>query len=65
MREVRVLRPDGRQTAILTTRQDLPMVEVPYRQFHRWRQENYFKSMEAEYELDGLVEYAVQDVFEI
>ncbi len=62
MREVRVLRADGRQTAILTTREDLATVEVPYRQFHRWRQENYFKYMAAEYELDGLVEYQVQDM---
>jgi transposase len=64
MREVRVLRVDGRQTPILTTRRDLAMVEVPYRQFHRWCQENYFKYMGAEYELDALVEYKVQDVSE-
>jgi prepilin-type processing-associated H-X9-DG protein len=64
MREVRVLRKDGRQTSILTTRQDLDGLEVPYRQFHRWWQENFFKYMAAEYELDGLVEYAVEDVSE-
>jgi hypothetical protein len=62
MREVRVLRDDGRQTAILTTCQDLEMIEVPYRQFNRWRQENYFKYMDAEFELDALLEYEVQDV---
>ena len=62
MREVRVLRADGRQTAILTTGKDLEKVEVPYRQFNRWRQENYFKYMAAEYELDALLEYGVQDV---
>jgi hypothetical protein len=62
MREVRVLRRDGRQTPILTTRLDLAAVEVPYRQFHRWCQENYFKYMEAEFELDGLLEYEVQDI---
>jgi hypothetical protein len=62
MREVRVLRDDGRQTAILTTCQELEMSEVPYRQFHRWRQENYFKYMDAEFELDALLEYEVQDL---
>jgi transposase len=62
MREVRVLRADGRQTSILTTRQEIATVEVPYRQFNRWRQENYFKYMAAEFELDGLLEYEVQDV---
>jgi len=64
MREVRVLREDGRQTAILTTRQDLDTAEVPYRQFNRWRQENFFKYMGVEYELDALVEYQVQDILE-
>lgn len=62
MREVRVLRDDGRQTAILTTRQELETIMVPYRQFNRWRQENYFKYMTAEFELDALLEYEVQDV---
>jgi hypothetical protein len=62
MREVRVLRDDGRQTAILTTCRELETIEVPYRQFNRWRQENYFKYMGAEFELDALLEYEVQDV---
>lgn len=62
MREVRVLREDDRQTSILTTRQDLEQTEVAYRQFNRWRQENYFKYMDAEFALDALLEYGVQDV---
>ena len=64
MREVRVLRADGRQTAILTSSRDLDNEQVPYRQFQRWRQENFFKYMAAEYELDALVEYGVEDVSE-
>lgn len=62
MREVRVLRGDGRQTSILTNRTDLPAAAVPYRAFYRWRQENYFKYASEEFALDALVEYAVQDV---
>jgi transposase len=62
MREVRVLRADGRQTSILTTRNELEKAEVAYRQFNRWRQENYFKYMDAEFELDALVEYGVEEV---
>ena len=62
MREVRVLRDDGRQTAILTNRRDLSAVMVAYRIFSRWRQENYFKYMEEEFALDALVEYGVEDV---
>ncbi len=62
MREVRVLRRDGRQTPILTNLADLPGAAVAYRAFDRWRQENFFKYASEEFALDALVEYAVQDV---
>jgi transposase len=62
MREVRVLREDGRQTSILTNRQDLSAVTVAYRMFNRWRQENYFKYMGEEFALDALVEYGTQEL---
>ena len=62
MREVRVLRCDGRQTSILTTNRELEKALVAYRQFNRWRQENYFKYMQAEFELDGLLEYGADPV---
>lgn len=64
LREVRVLRDDGRQTPILTNRTDLDAVEVAYRVFHRWRQENFFKYMEEEFALDALVEYGAEEVSE-
>jgi len=62
MREVRVLRDDGRQTPILTNRQELSTVMVAYRIFHRWRQENYFKYAEEEFALDALVEYGAEEL---
>ena len=62
MREVRVARDDGRQTPILTNRQDLSAAMVAYRMFHRWRQENYFKYMAEEFALDALVEYGAEDL---
>jgi len=62
MREVRVLREDGRQTSILTPRKDLSAVQVAYRMFFRWRQENFLKYMDAEFDLDGLVEYGAESV---
>lgn len=64
MREVRVLRDDGRQTPILTNRQDLSAVMVAYRIFHRWRQENYFKYMGEEFALDALIEYGAEELSE-
>ena len=62
MREVRVLRDDGRQTPILTNRQDLSAAMVAWRIFHRWRQENYFKYAEEEFALDALVEYGAEEL---
>jgi hypothetical protein len=64
LRQITVLREDGRQTVIVTNRTDLAAVEVVRRLFRRWRQENYFKYMEAEFALDALVEYGVDEVSE-
>ena len=64
LREVTVLRDDDRQTPILTNRTDLQAVEVAYRMFNRWRQENFFKYMAEEFALDALVEYGVDEVSE-
>lgn len=62
MREVRVLRDDGRQTSIFTNRQDLSGVMVAWRIFDRWRQENYFKYAGEEFALDALIEYGTEDL---
>ena len=62
LRQVTVLREDGRQTVIVTNRSDLAAAVVVRRLFRRWRQENYFKYMEAEFALDALVEYGVEEV---
>jgi len=64
LREVRVLRDEDRQTPIFTSRTDLEAVEVAYRMFNRWRQENFFKYMAEEFALDALVEYGVDEVSE-
>jgi transposase len=61
MRQVTVLREDGGQTQVLTNRTDLAAALVVYRLFVRWRQENYFKYMEAEFALDALVEYGAEE----
>ena len=51
---------DGHQTPILTSRRDLPALEVAVRLFERWRQENFFKYLREEYLLDALLDYAVE-----
>ena len=48
-------------THIVTSRQDLSPVTIGYRMFERWRQENFFKYMAAEYAIDALVDYGVEE----
>jgi len=60
LRQVTRLSEDGHQTPIITSRRDLASVEVAYRMFERWRQENFFKYLREEYALDALVEYATE-----
>ena len=56
MREVRRLRPGGRQTSILTTCKKMPILQVAWRMFERWRQENFFRYMREHFALDALVD---------
>jgi lambda repressor-like predicted transcriptional regulator len=59
MRQVTRLSDDGtHQTPIVTSRRDLPAVEIAYRMFERWKQENFFKYLREEYALDALSDYA-------
>ncbi|HUE29211.1 MAG TPA: hypothetical protein VMP89_20720 [Solirubrobacteraceae bacterium] len=51
---------NGHQTHIVTSRTDLPALEVAYRMFERWRQENFFKYMGEEMLLDALVDYQIE-----
>jgi len=59
LRQVVRLTDDGHQTPILTSRRDLSTLEVAFRMFERWRQENFFKYLREEYALDALVDHAV------
>jgi hypothetical protein len=59
LRQVTRLSENSHQTPILTSRRDLSTVEVAFRMFERWQQENFFKYLREEYALDALVDYAV------
>jgi len=60
LRQVTRLSDDGHQTPIVTSRRDLSALEVAYRMFERWRQENFFKYLREEFALDALVDYATE-----
>jgi hypothetical protein len=59
LRQVTRLTDSGHQTQVLTSRRDLKALEVAFRMFERWRQENFFKYLREEYALDPLVEHDV------
>jgi hypothetical protein len=60
LRQVTRLCDTGHQTQVITSRWDLRDVEVAYRMFDRWRQENFFKYMREEFQLDALVDYQIE-----
>jgi hypothetical protein len=60
LRQVTRRSEDGHQTPVLTSRWDLRDIEVAYRMFERWRQENFFKYMREEFLLDALIDYQVE-----
>jgi len=60
LRQVTRLSDHGHQTPIVTSRRDLRAVEVAYRMFERWRQENFFKYLREEFALDALIDYGVE-----
>lgn len=61
MREVRRLCDNGHQTSVMTTRQDLTAEHIACRMFSRWNQENFFRYMRHEYNLDHLLTYDVEE----
>ena len=60
LRQVTRQSDTGHQTPVLTSRRDLTDIEVAYRMFERWRQENFFKYMRQEFLLDALSDYQVE-----
>ena len=64
MREIRRLRPGGKQTAIMTTRWNVRAIELAWRMFERWRQENFFRYMREHFALDALASRRVESVSE-
>lgn len=60
LRQVTRLTDDGHQTPVITSRRDLPDIQIAFRMFERWRQENFFKYLREEFMLDALADYQVE-----
>jgi len=61
-REIRKLTKSGHQTSILCTDYLSDTATVAAAMFARWCQENYFKYMREEFNLDRMVQHAVEDI---
>ena len=57
IREIRKIRDKGHQTSIITSNFQLSIVLVGVYMFARWCQENYFKYMIKNFDLDRLISY--------
>jgi hypothetical protein len=62
LREVRKLSDDGHQTSIITTNPILSTVLIALYMFARWSQENFFRYMRQEYDLDRITQYGVDEL---
>jgi hypothetical protein len=62
MREIRKLSPGGHQTSVITTNRKLSILLVALYMFARWAQENFFKYMRQEYDLDRIIQYGIDEL---
>lgn len=61
-REIRKLSKSGHQTSIITTNHTLDIVAIGQYMFARWCQENFFKYMSENFDIDGLVSYSKETI---
>ena len=64
IREVRKKGEDLHQTSILTTNRKLSITLIAIYMFARWCQENFFKYLRQEYDIDRLMYYHVKQINE-
>jgi len=62
IREIRCLKSNGHQTAIVTTDYRSDLMPIAQELFARWSQENYFKYMRENYNLDRLIDYSIDHI---
>lgn len=62
LREIRKKNNDSHQTSIITTNLKLITILIAIKMFSRWTQENFFKYLRNEYDLDRIVHYLVNKI---
>lgn len=62
LREIRKKNKDSHQTSIITTNKKLTTILIAIKMFSRWAQENFFKYLRSDYDLDRIVHYLVNKI---
>lgn len=62
LREVRRLTDTGHQTSVITTNYKMPTALIALYMFSRWSQENFFRYMRQEYDIDKIIQYGVDEL---
>lgn len=61
LRQITRMKEDGHQTHVITNDWETPEIEIAYRMFSRWSQENFLKYMGQRKDFDGLVTYLMEE----
>lgn len=61
-REIRKLSKRSHQTSIMTNNKKISTITVAVKMFSRWYQENFFKYLRQEYDLDKIAYYIVNQL---
>ena len=62
LREVRRKTSTGHQTSIVTTNKKLSIHDIAIHMFARWSQENFFRYLRQDYDLDRMAQYAIEQI---
>lgn len=62
LREVRRLTDTGHQTSVITTNYKMSTALIALYMFSRWAQENFFRYMRQEYDIDRIIQYGVNEL---
>lgn len=61
-REIRKKNSNSHQTSIITNNKKLSTILIAVKMFSRWTQENFFKYLRSDYDLDHIVHYLVNEI---
>ena len=62
MREIRKSNNNEHQTSVITTNYQLSTEKIAQYMFARWSQENFFRYMRQEYDIDKIIQYGVDEL---